>query len=240
MYGILFMPKGEGPHPLIISQHGGKGTPELCSSFFNSSNYNDMSLRLRKHGCAVFAPQLLLWGEDFGPDNERLAMDRGLKQLGGSITAFEVTGLRRCLDALLLKPEIDRKRVGMIGLSYGGFYTLFMSALDTRIKAAVSSCFFNNRWEYNWEDWVWRNSGRQFLDSEIASMICPRPLYIEVGVEDDLFDIANVPSEFEKVRERYDKLGIPDSLGYKEHEGAHELDKEDDGINFLMRHLGVE
>jgi hypothetical protein len=104
----------------------------------------------------------------------------------------------------------------------------------------VSSCFFNNRWEYNWEDWVWRNSGRQFLDSEIASMICPRPLYIEVGVEDDLFDIANVPSEFEKVRERYDKLGIPDSLGYKEHEGAHELDKEDDGINFLMRHLGVE
>ncbi|WP_438983966.1 hypothetical protein [Vulcanococcus sp.] len=33
----------------------------------------------------------------------------------------------------------------MMGFSYGGFYTLYTSALDQRIKAAVVSGFFNDR-----------------------------------------------------------------------------------------------
>ncbi|MBI3986351.1 MAG: hypothetical protein HY343_05500 [Lentisphaerae bacterium] len=33
LYGLLFLPAGKERPPLVISQHGGGGTPELCSKF---------------------------------------------------------------------------------------------------------------------------------------------------------------------------------------------------------------
>ncbi|MBQ2136272.1 MAG: hypothetical protein II201_05290, partial [Clostridia bacterium] len=69
-YGILLKHKTEKALPLVISQHGGQGTPEVCSSFFDSENYNDMSMRIFSRGVNVFAPQMLLWNKErFGPDN---------------------------------------------------------------------------------------------------------------------------------------------------------------------------
>ena len=50
MYGILFLRRSEEALPLVISQHGGFGTPELCSSFFDSANYHDMTRRILRRG----------------------------------------------------------------------------------------------------------------------------------------------------------------------------------------------
>lgn len=235
-YGILFLPHGPGPFPLVISQHGGGGTPELCSNFFGSDNYNDMTRRVLRKGCAVFAPQLLLWNpEFFGPSFDRVHIDRQLKQLGGSITALDLHRLRRSLDYLVTRPEIDPARIGMIGLSYGGFYTLFAAAVEPRIQAAVSSCFFNSRQVYDWLDWVWFNAANHFMDAEVAMLVCPRRLYIEVGKTDDLFDVRYAGPEAAKVQEIYKALGIPEHFVYKEFDGGHELDKADDGIDFLCQ-----
>lgn len=233
-YGILFLPKGKGPHPLIIAQHGGGDTPEVCSGFFEfENNYNDMVRRVLRKDFAVFAPQLLLWKEAFGPDTNRNQIDIQLKQLGGSIASLEVYKLKRSIDYLVTRKDIDANHIGMMGLSYGGFYTLFTTASDIRIKAALSSCFFNNRFKYDWEDFTWFNSGNTFLDAEVCALICPRPLYIEVAKNDELFDIQYVESEYEKVKNYYEKLGRSNSLKLKKFEGIHELDTADDGIDFL-------
>jgi hypothetical protein len=45
-YGLLFLPRSNPPYPLVISQHGGMGTPELCSGLIGPSNYNDMTRRV--------------------------------------------------------------------------------------------------------------------------------------------------------------------------------------------------
>ena len=190
-YGMLFVPgePGEGKRPLVLSQHGGHGTPELCSGLYGPSNYNDMTRRILRRGAVVFAPQLLLWREDFGPPIERAGMDARLKQLGGSITALEIYQLQRCLDALATRPEVDPQRIGMVGLSYGGFYTLFTAAVETRIRAALSSCFLNDRTRYAWPDWTWHGAALTFFDAEIAALVCPRALYIEAGNQDELFAV---------------------------------------------------
>jgi len=236
-YGLLFLPKEKGPHPLVISQHGGGGTPELCSGFFGSANYNDMSRRVLCRGFAVFAPQLSMWRDDFGPTANRIQLDIHLKQVGGSIAALDIWQLQRSLDFLTAREDIDEKRVGMIGLSWGGFYTLITVAAETRIQVAVASCFFNNRHMYSLSPAVWFSSGNTFLDAEIAGMVCPRPLCIEVGKQDDLFDVSYARPEAQKVAKFYEKLGIPERFFYNEHAGGHELDKSDDGIQFLCRHL---
>jgi hypothetical protein len=236
-YGLLFVPPGPGPFPLVIAQHGGLGTPELCSGFFGPSNYNDMTRRVLRRKCVVFAPQLLRWDPQYGEQPDVAELDRQLKQLGGSVAALEILGILRCLDHLTTREIIDPARVGMIGLSYGGFHTLFAAALDTRIRASLSSCFFSNRYKYAFSDWVWFDAANRFFDVEVAGLICPRPLYIEVALEDELFDPRYARPEASKIQSLYTSLRVPERFRYKEHPGVHELDRADDGINFLCYHL---
>lgn len=48
-----------------------------------------------------------------------------------------VLDYRRAIDYLATRPELDRGRVGALGLSMGGIMTLALSAVDERVKAAV-------------------------------------------------------------------------------------------------------
>lgn len=239
LYGILFLPPGDGPHALVISQHGGLGTPELCSNFFGSANYNDMTRRVLRRGVAIFAPQLFRWDEKYGRQPDFSEIDRQLKRLGGSLAALELLCLQRVLDALTIRPDIDAARVGMIGLSYGGFHTLFEAAADPRIRVAVSSCFFNDRRKYGRTDWGWFNAANLFFDAEVAALVCPRALYIDMGENDPLITVEGARREMPKVRAIYERLGIPQRFYYHEHPGVHELDMGDGGIDFLCQHLEV-
>lgn len=238
LYGMLFSPHEERKYPLVIAQHGGHGTPELCSGLYGSSNYNDMTRRVLRRGAVVFAPQLLLWREDFGPPIDRGGVDARLKQLGGSITALEIYQLQRCLDALALRPEVDPARIGMVGLSYGGFYTLFTAAVEPRIRAALSSCFFNERSRYAWPDWTWKDAGLSFFDAEIAGLVCPRALYIEAGDQDELFAIETARAEAERAAAYYRRLGRAERFAFKAFSGGHEMDRGEEGLDFLFAHLG--
>lgn len=233
LYGLLFIPNGNGPFPLVLAQHGGSGTPELCAGLYGPSNYNGIVRRFVERGCAVFAPQLHLWAPGQGPEKERKTFDARLKQLGSSIAAVEIYKLMRALDYLETRADIDASRIAMAGLSYGGFYTLFTSALDVRIKAAYTSCFFNHRFVYDWSDWTWFDAGRQFLDAEVAGLVCPRPLFIELGLQDELFDPVHARGEAERVRSFYERLGLSDRLRYKEFQGGHEFATDDEGVEFL-------
>ena len=225
------------PVPLVLSQHGGLGTPELCSNFFGSANYNDMTRRVLRHGVAVFAPQLFRWDEQYGRQPDPGQLDQECKQLGGSLAALEIHMLQRALDYLIKRDEIDPERVGMIGLSYGGFHTLYTTAAEPRIKVAVSSCFVNDRRRYGRGDWGWFNAANLFFDAEVAGLICPRALYIEVGLHDALLDVNSARPVAQKVLDVYQKLGIPERCVYYEHPGVHELDKGDGGIRFLIENL---
>ena len=236
-YGLLFMPRGSGPHPLVISQHGGGGTPEYCSSFFPCWNYNDMTRRVLRRGFAVFAPQLMIWADNFGPKCDHIKLDNQLKQLGGSYAAFETFRVQRCLDYLTRRKDIDGERVGMIGLSWGSFHTLVAAAVDTRIKSALASCFFNNRKVYDSAAAVWFNSANTFLDAETAGLVCPRRLCVEVGRIDTLFSARLARAEARKVQKLYDGLGIPEEFLYNEHDGGHEIDTRDDAIEFMCAGL---
>lgn len=248
LYGLLFLPRRKPPYPLVLAQHGGLGTPEVCSGLLatGSGNYRGMTRRVWRLGAAVFAPQLLLWDKEYGVDatgraahEVRTQLDVQLKQAGGSLAAVELFKLRRALDYLLARGDMDARRVGMIGLSYGGFYTLFTAALDTRIQVAVSSCFVNDRYRYDWPDWTWQNAANRFLDAEVASLVCPRALRLEAGMIDELFEVAGARQVGAKVHALYDRLKIGDRFEFEAFEGGHELHPGLPPIAFLRRQLGL-
>lgn len=235
MTGLLFKADGEEKAPLVIAQHGGMGTPELISGIYDQThNYNDMLQRIRKNKVHVFAPQLLLWDEIYNVDFDRKVIDARLKMVGSSITAIEIFGIQRILD--YFEQENYVSSFGMVGLSYGGFYTLFTSAVDTRIKSAISCSFFCKRDAVGWSDWSWLNSAEKFDDAEIACLVYPRKLHIAIGNNDNLFNCKYSTESFEEIRQICKDVGTA-WVTFEVFDGTHEFFKNDEPIERLVNDI---
>ncbi len=229
MTGLLFRKAGDGPRPLVIAQHGGLGTPELIAGIYDGTgNYNDMLERILPYDVHVFAPQLLLWHEDYGVPFDRGSVDARLRSVGSSITAVEVYGIQRILDYFETVPYVST--FGMIGLSYGGFYTLFTAAADTRIKGALSCSYYCDRDNMQgFPDWRWWNAAFRMQDAEIAALVYPRVLVIGMGDEDPLFPIDETRAEFARLEKLSADVGT-DWVTFADFHGPHEFVKEDSYI----------
>jgi dienelactone hydrolase len=240
VYGILFLPHERAEDaPFVISQHGGAGTPEVCSDFFGDNNYNHQTMRLLQRGAVVFAPGLLLWNvEIFGDRYDRNRIDSDLKQVGSSITALEVFAIRRCIDYFVTQPYCNPDRIGMAGLSYGGFFTTLTTAADIRIKSAYASCSFIDAVKYNaFTDWTWKNSANTFLEAEIAALIAPRYICFDAGNQDQLFGSDSTKEEFVRLKTYFAAQNVEDHIFLKTFDGNHEMDPADDCMDFFFAHL---
>ncbi len=240
MTALLFKRSGEGKRPLVVVQHGGGGTPELISGIWGSTgNYNDMLQRVLRHDVHVLAPQLLLWTQKEESDVhfDRIRLDARLKRLGSSITAVEVHGIRRMLDYFETTDYV--KNFGMVGLSYGGFYTLYTAAVDTRIRSAISCSWFNTRDAHPWPDWTWQNAAACFDDAEVACLVYPRRLCLEIGTRDELFEKEGGEASFARITELCREVGT-DWVEFIAFDGKHEFCLDDAPIERLIADLKGE
>ncbi|MBQ8954785.1 MAG: dienelactone hydrolase family protein [Clostridia bacterium] len=239
--GILFRQRGDSPRPLVISVHGGLGTPEFVAGFYrggDTANYNDMTGRLLARGVHVFAPQLLLWNQEtYHIHYDRQAIDNALKQLDSSITALEVHALMGAIGALAAETWVDEARIGIAGLSYGGFYALFTAAADPRIKSCVAAGFFNDRIRHNWLDWTWKGAAQTFLDAEVGALVAPRGLHLQLGKRDELFAEQPARAEYLRLERYYARAGRPDKLSMEFFDGTHEFSRSEETIDSLMNDL---
>lgn len=240
--GIYIVPKNAGGKvPLVISMHGGGGSPEVAL-FHGGSNYHDMVRGGVKRGYAVFAPQHLFRAPGY-PDDVRNRTDDRLRLLGTSLTAVEVAKITRSLDVLLARPEIDAKRVGMVGLSYGGYYALMAPALEPRIRAVVSSCYFGvQEWRYARDenglpsDFRFPERMSLLTDDRLCALICPRALSIQAGKGDAPSHRDGGIALAPKVAEHYRRLGRADAFEFVLFDGGHEFD-DASAWAFLAKHL---
>ncbi len=240
--GIYIVPKNrKGRIPLIISMHGGGGSPEVAL-FHGGANYHDMVRGGLKRGYAVFAPQHLFSAPGY-PGDIRNRTDDRLRLVGTTISAIEIAKITRALDVLIKRPEIDARRIAMVGLSYGGYYALVTPALDTRIKVAVSSCYFGVQ-EYRYErdelgvpsDFRSFDRFTLYRDPEVVALICPRALLIQAGKDDDGphrdmgIQLAPAAGDY------YSKLGVGDRYRFLVFDGGHEFN-DASAWEFVRAHL---
>ena len=241
-YGILLVPHGDGVKPLVVCQHGGGGAPELVCGFNGKNNYGFAAQRLLKMGAAVLLPQILVWStqeiltaRDYKIQYDRVLMDGQLRRFGITITGLEICGIMRLIDFATTLSYVSSEKIGMTGLSYGGYFTLYTMAVDTRIKAGLTAGCFNDRGRYPYRDMVYLDSGNTFGDAEVAALCAPRPLYVAVGTKDNVFDYRYALPEAEKVMDYFKEYGSSQNFQFEVWDGGHYFPEADNGFNFLMK-----
>ncbi len=249
--GLLLVPKQRDARaPLALMSHGGGGSPQLCCDLIGVNNYGGVVRMLLERGVVIFAPQLLLWAYIPAEENpnipsyktpyDRTKTENLLRQCGTSIAGFEVYEFTRALDWLMTLDFIDPERIGMLGLSYGGFYTLHTMAYETRIRCGWSAGVFNDRTRYCRRDMSWTDAAGRFLDPEIAGLCAPRPLWIDVGRTDPVFDSASAEALFPRVREFYAAAGAAEQIRCNLWDGGHRFSTDDGALEFFLRGMGCE
>ena len=241
-HGMLFKPHGLKKAPLIIAQHGGGGTPELCSDMNGKNNYNNMVRRLIKKGVFVFAPQIMVWNNskdlETAPKHDipynRAELDNTLKSMGTSITAVEIKGIMNSITFLSSFDFIEKENIGMTGISYGGYFTLYTMAADTRIKVGYSNAAFSDRSKFPKKDWCYSNSVNTFHDAEVAGLCAPRKLFVSVGKTDGVFNYQDAIPEAKRVNKYFEAFGCPQNFVFDLWDGGHTMRPTDEGIDFML------
>jgi dienelactone hydrolase len=247
--GILLLPKdlkrGE-KRPVVVCQHGLEGRPRDTIDPEKRPVYSQFSRRLVELGYIVYAPQNPYIGQTHFRQVQRKAHPLKL-----SLFSFIIAQHKRTLDWLEALPNVDPKRIGFYGLSYGGKTAMRVPAVEKRYCLSICSADFNE-WvgkcvsvdldrSYMWTveyDMYEFDLGHTFNYAEMAYLIAPRPFMVERGHDDGVGTDEMVASEYAKVRYLYaNRLKVPDRTAIEFTPGGHQIFLKGT-LAFLERHLG--
>jgi dienelactone hydrolase len=187
------------------------------------------------------------------PARARTQLHRKALMCGQDLMGAEMFALSRAIDYLQSREDVDGDRIGMYGLSQGGMSALWLPALDPRVRATVAAAYFNNRFKKllipdphytpylltEEEDKILAGQLREFMDSDLASLICPRAFMAEVGRGDTAVWWEGAVEAFEECRVHYQRLGLEERVALCLHDGGHET-RQVESLAFLDQHLRGE
>lgn len=196
-YGHLLLPKRvRSRQPAVIVQHGLGGQPKDLTGLgpVPDRAYHLYGARLAEQGYVVFAPYVthpIPQAELINPLAEAAC------SVGRMRVSVELTKLRQIVDFLAARPEVDARRIGYYGLSYGGYSAIWMGALEPRLAAIVVSGHFND-WQtkitdeenptsylfHPDEDFYTLDALHRFTHVELIAAMWPRPVLVEFAERD--------------------------------------------------------
>lgn len=133
--GNLYIPKGEGPFPAVINMHGHWEQGRLAARVQQRGHL------LAQCGYVVLSVDAFGTGERC-PEHGVYTSHGGLLggapfQIGESLMGLQVVDNMRGVDLLETLPFVQKESIGACGASGGGNQTMWLAAMDERIKAAV-------------------------------------------------------------------------------------------------------
>ncbi|HEY6229507.1 MAG TPA: alpha/beta hydrolase family protein [Verrucomicrobiae bacterium] len=245
--------KKNARRPAVICPHGhgsagrfspaGRSDIKAVAQAIKQYNY-DYAVKLAEQGFVAFAMDARGFGQRRIQDKQNDAEDPNLflsnschnlmmmsYSLGQTIPGMWTWDLMRLLDYIETRSECDPKQVGCAGLSGGGLQTLFLAALDRRVKAAVVSGYF-----YGVKDSLIRLASNcdcncipdlwKYADmGDLGGLIAPRGLFIETGDKDPLNGasgrLENVTSQVAYTRKVFKAMGAQNRLEHHVFHGEH-------------------
>jgi len=244
LHGQVFVPRdGAARHCAVVFTHGGSRR-QMLPGFHYMEAYADLyetNQYIADHGCVVLSINYrggIMYGHDF-----REAKYQGA--LGGS----EMLDLMGGTKYLLARPDVDPKRVGIYGLSYGGYIT----AMGLAHHSDIFRAGFDMAGVHNWATIRDADYGRPvgtpaerkvaYDASPVAALATWKsPVFLAQGDDD-----RNVPfSQGEDLALRLRARGIEVRTAVFPNE-THEMTLAyrdslamfGGGLQFLLMHLGA-
>jgi dienelactone hydrolase len=124
---------GHGPFPAMVLVHGGGGKAfRDWAEHWASRGY--VALAMDTAGCGPNGPL-----PDGGPDQSDTTKFRNFTddEARNMWTYHAVSAVIRGASLLTTLPEVDARRIGITGISWGGYLTCIIAGLDHRLKVAV-------------------------------------------------------------------------------------------------------
>lgn len=208
--GYLCLPKGEGPFPAVLVPF----YEPLTSIGRGEKGHgtHDYGLQLVRRGFVTLSIGTPAALDELGGDTRKLLVKAGVETRRQPLTMLAYVAAN-CHTALAQMPQVDSRRIGIIGLSYGGKWSMFASCLYDQFACAVWSdpgIVFNEQnanvnywepWYLGYEPNVERKPGipsaenpRTGLYKELIeagddlvglhALMAPRPLLVSGGTED--------------------------------------------------------
>lgn len=152
----------------------------------------------------------------------------------------------RTVDYLVTRPEVDPKRIGCVGVSLGGYRSLFLAGLDDRIAAGCIVGFMSTvkpmiRKHMDTHSFVhFVPSLHRWLDlPDVAALRVPKPLMVLQCKQDGLFPLAGMEEAVEKIAAIYKKAGAAEGFTARFYDVPHifNITMQEDAFRFLDRHL---
>jgi dienelactone hydrolase len=243
----LFTPQLPGPRPAILFLHGHVGEDDdgiTQTAGIIDSYHHGGALALAKNGYVTLTIGFRGFGYLGAPvkTNHQLVAYNAL--LGGSFyKALISKDIKYALDFLQSLPEVDRQRIGITGVSYGGEMAVTYAALDERIKVVVFQGFGGSVGAQQGIDRTWSDipyythmipgQNTYLLQEDFFSLIAPRPLLGVKGNRDYAGDQRLFSQVVGKVYETFNASSL---FRFEIVPGGHEYFIQP-AIRFFDQHL---
>jgi hypothetical protein len=206
-------PKGKVGAVLALHGHGGSG-----EQIVNGANLYWYGRELINRGYVVIAP-------DIGQHE--------LQHTNWTLMGERTWDALRCVDYVVALPEADVSRLAVAGLSLGGETTMYVAALDERLKLACSSGWLTtvtNMQNGHCPCYNFPGLKENFEFSDIFACVAPRLLVCELGQQEKApggFPVLTGRQAFEQLRAAYSVFNATSNLTLTVHPGPHVFNGED-------------
>jgi dienelactone hydrolase len=208
-------------------------------------------INFAKRGILALSLEWLYCGELNVPENKH-EFGAHLDMVGANGVGLFYLAMRRGLDYLYEHPNVDRSRLGVTGLSGGGWQTIVLSSLDPRVTVSVPvagySAFVSKLErvpDYGDNEQVPQDflAGQDY--SHLTAMRAPRPTLIIGNAEDDCCFRAPLvkPYIYDDVKPFFRLFGKEDAFRWRENTDPsthnYQLDNRLQAYRFFSQHFGM-
>jgi dienelactone hydrolase len=139
----VWRPSGKGPFPAVLFNHGSYSTgdalprssPETLGAVFARHGY--VFLWLHRQGIGLSRGQGTADGDQFARAFKAEGIEGRNRVQLQLLENEEMNEAIAALERLRLRDDVDARRLGVVGHSFGGSLSLLMAARDPEIRAAV-------------------------------------------------------------------------------------------------------
>lgn len=221
----LYVPDGNGPFPAVINMHGHWREGRMCDAAQSVAH----ALVLNGYVCLSIdafgaGERSTVHGEyEYHGNN----LGASIMNIGESLMGIQVSDNMRGVDLLSSLPYVDTQKIGATGASGGGNQTMWLTAIDERIKASMPVVSIGTFESYVMND----NCICELLidaltfteEAGILALVAPRAIKMCSHTKDEIpaFFPVQMLRTYNNVSPVFKMLGVENNISYQLFDTTH-------------------